>query len=59
MATPKPSNILVVDDVSIARDALAGRVAKQGHSVVKTADGLEALEALASRGRSTWYYWIW
>jgi CheY-like chemotaxis protein len=39
---------LVVDDVSIARDALAGRVAKQGHSVVKTADGLEALEALAS-----------
>ena len=48
MATPKPSNILVVDDVSIARDALAGRVAKQGHSVVKAADGLEALEALAS-----------
>ncbi|MFP6736382.1 MAG: adenylate/guanylate cyclase domain-containing protein, partial [Rhodospirillales bacterium] len=34
--------------VSIARDALAGRVAKQGHSVVKAADGLEALEALAS-----------
>ena len=48
MATPKPSNILVVGDVSIARDALAGRVAKQGHSVVKAADGLEALEALAS-----------
>jgi CheY-like chemotaxis protein len=47
MPTPKPSNKLVVDDISIARDVLAGRVANQGHSVAKAADGVEALEALA------------
>jgi len=48
MATPKPLNILVVDDVPIARDALDGRVAKQGHSVAKAADEFEALDALAT-----------
>jgi len=46
MASPKPSTILVVDDVSIARDALAGRVANQGHAVTKAGDGIEALEAM-------------
>ena len=48
MASPKPSKILVVDDVSIARDTLAGRVANQGHAVTKAEDGAEALEALAA-----------
>ena len=48
-STAEGGRILVVDDIEANRDLLSRRLARDGHSVVAAAGGLEALQLLAGK----------